>query len=70
MHGNVWEWCNTWYHNDPRLADNPRLVGSARVLRGGSWGGDASFTRAANRNFDLPAFSFNLVGFRVARALP
>ena len=53
MHGNVWEWCQDWHGayaqggilEDPQGPD----AGSARVLRGGSWGNGASFCRSAFR---------------------
>ena len=57
MHGNVWEWTDCWY--DPL----------ARVLRGGAWGHTPRDARSAFRDFGRPADSYDLVGFRVARAL-
>jgi formylglycine-generating enzyme required for sulfatase activity len=69
MHGNVWEWCETWYHERAAEADDPNYVGSARVLRGGSWYNNARNTRAAIRNNTQPTNSNNNVGFRAAKAL-
>jgi formylglycine-generating enzyme required for sulfatase activity len=63
MHGNVWEWCRDCWHASYEGAP---IDGSAwrrdadqgtRVLRGGSWSGQARFCRAAARRFGAtPAF--------------
>jgi formylglycine-generating enzyme required for sulfatase activity len=59
MSGNVLEWCESWY---------PGYEGSDRVVRGGSWIGDAYFCRVAYRNYNDPSSSLSLIGFRVARS--
>ncbi len=58
MSGNVWEWC--W---DP-------YDGSYRVLRGGSWGSDASVCSVSGRDYVYATYSNDIVGFRVCRVSP
>jgi formylglycine-generating enzyme required for sulfatase activity len=59
MSGNVWEWCESWY---------PGYEGTYRVLRGGSWYGGAGSCRVAYRGNGNPSYSYNSIGFRVARS--
>jgi len=72
MSGNVWEWVNDWYGSNyyptsPLVNPQGPSSGSSRVLRGGNWYDYSDICRASNRfNFN-PGFSFNGVGFRVAR---
>lgn len=54
MLGNVWEWTST-------------ESGSARVLRGGSWGSDAQDVRSAYRFYVSPGNHSSNVGFRLVR---
>jgi formylglycine-generating enzyme required for sulfatase activity len=71
MHGNVWEWCQDWYHDS--YAGGP-TDGSAwlnggeqkyRVLRGGSWASGAYFQRSAVHGWDVPGDRTFYIGFRV-----
>ena len=72
MNGNVWEWVEDDWHdnyknappdgralvNDPRSAD--------RVVRGGSWSGDARRCRSTFRSYGSFDFTGNIIGFRLA----
>ncbi len=66
MSGNVWEWCLTIYGSSSIHLDGT----GARVLRGGSWSDDGTFSfRAAyhNTSGDLSVRT-NDLGFRIARS--
>ncbi len=76
MHGNVWEWClDHWHENYGGLVSNAPTDGAAwlsggdstlRVLRGGSWNGDAGHCRSALRGGNEQGKRNLLIGFRVA----
>lgn len=67
LSGNVWEWVLNEYYNPDNVStegDNPR------VLRGGSWSGDPDDARASDRDWGLPDYRLNDIGFRVVCSSP
>ncbi len=73
LSGNVWEWTRSKDEDYPypkpdtdqwrqREAEDDD---ARRVLRGGSFYDNQRFVRAAVRNFDLPNYRNNNIGFRV-----
>ena len=71
MLGNVWEWCQDGMRDyDQNAQTNPTGsldAGAGRVLRGGSWSGDARYVRAAYRVAVHPDDRDDNIGFRCAR---
>ncbi len=52
MIGNVWEWCSDrWadYPTGSAIDPSGPSSGTSRVIRGGSWGNEARFSRSASR---------------------
>lgn len=68
FHGNVWEWCSSWY-----VPTYPVTIGEdwndpasgQRVVRGGAYAGDVALARSASRRGRDPSFAHRSIGFRV-----
>jgi formylglycine-generating enzyme required for sulfatase activity len=70
MHGNVWEWCQDgWHDNYDGAPTDGRAweqgYNNARVLRGGSWVGDAVSCRSALRSRFASSVRYGNLGLRV-----
>jgi len=69
MHGNVWEWCEDYYHDSYNGAPADGSAwndnGSSRVLRGGSWYSNPRYCRSANRSRYYPDTRDLYSGFRL-----
>jgi formylglycine-generating enzyme required for sulfatase activity len=74
MTGNVAEWCRDWfgeYTLRVQAGDGLRLgsIWRRRITRGGSYRGDASVARSANRSRSMQVYRGVDVGVRPARTL-
>ena len=68
--GNVVEWTGDYYGAYPGTVTDPTGAASGpdRVLRGGFWGDDARYARAAYRYYVLPGFRNDALGLRPSRS--
>jgi len=74
MHGNVWEWVQDEWHRNYEGAPTDGSAwedgsGAFRVLRGGSYLGNAVLCRSAFRKNYVPGDRFSYFGFRLLREL-
>ncbi len=68
MAGNVFEWCLDSfeaYKTKERVNPRSTMNNTKRIYRGGSWKSRVSNLRTSARNFNLPNYSSNDVGFRI-----
>ena len=68
MVGNVWEWTSSMEKVYPYRAEDGRegfASNAHRVLRGGSFGYDATIARCATRRGCDPTTRYDSLGFRV-----
>ncbi len=69
MHGNVWEWCEDRYQaTASSVQEAVKANSSNRVLRGGAWNVSSNNVRSSYRHYITADFTYNNIGFRVARA--
>jgi formylglycine-generating enzyme required for sulfatase activity len=69
LHGNLYEWTHDLkgdFGESRQIDPLGSKIGSGRVLRGGSWGGDAAGCRSAGRGIGSSTSRGTIGGFRVA----
>jgi len=70
MTGNVWEWCQDWYHPQGAIGSqiDPTgpMTGEARILRGGDWASGTIGCCSAFRGYALTGIRDRNGGFRVS----
>jgi formylglycine-generating enzyme required for sulfatase activity len=69
MHGNVWEWTDSWYGAySPSDAIDPHGPhnGTTKIIRSGSYLSDPDLLRSARRNRHKPDYVNINIGFRLA----
>jgi formylglycine-generating enzyme required for sulfatase activity len=69
--GNVWEWCEGWYHGkhyEVSLARDPKgpPSGQTHVVRGGTWDSRPDVLSCSRRNFGRIGYREGDLGFRAA----
>ncbi len=72
MLGNVWEWVWDYYDQYPQQSVNDPTgptSGNRKVVRGGSWYGNADLCRSANRTKMKPISKSHNLGFRIVRTI-
>src|SRR4051794_31008999 len=77
LHGNVYSWCQERYQSYPKVEEGKTIEDiedilsinsqDSRVLRGGSFGSQASIVRSGRRNYSVPTNRNTRYGFRLAR---
>ena len=72
MSGNVWEICSDWfgaYSGGVQTDPTGPATGSTRVDRGGSWSYVNMCSRPAYRDYCIPSYRYDDLGFRLASSV-